>query len=211
MKNGSRSLQWYKSLVYRIVIEPIPDEQGGGYEACIPTLGRSTCVAVGDTEEEALSGLKEVKEEVIESWYEEGLPIPLPENEDTFTDEYGGKILLRTSKEMHRRLVRAAERQGVSLNSLVNEAINRGYCLALFEEELARIGNQLEDRINGITEPFGFCDQQIEKQVTEWRATARQAVHLPDTGEVSFAVKDRNNVIKMGDPTQIELEEPAVA
>ena len=69
---------------YRIVIEPIPSNQGGGYEAFIPTLGRSTCVAVGDTEEEALCELMKVKEDVINSWYEEGLPIPFPENEDTF-------------------------------------------------------------------------------------------------------------------------------
>jgi len=152
MKNGSRSLQWYKSLVYRIVIEPIPDEQGGGYEACIPTLGRSTCVAVGDTEEEALSGLKEVKEEVIESWYEEGLPIPLPENEDTFTDEYGGKILLRTSREMHEHLVRTAEKQGVSLNAYLNQVISRGLSLSSFEQQIDKAVRRLEDRAATATE-----------------------------------------------------------
>lgn len=72
-------------------------------------------------------------------WFEKGYPIPLPENEDTFTEEYSGKILLRTSKEMHQRLVQAAEKQGVSLNSFVNQAINRGYSVAVFEEHVKNL------------------------------------------------------------------------
>ncbi|HQQ00680.1 MAG TPA: toxin-antitoxin system HicB family antitoxin [bacterium] len=139
MVNNPRDLNWYQSLVYRIVIEPIPEEQGGGFEAHIPTLGKSTCVAVGETQEEALVSLKEAKEELIEFWYEEDLPIPLPENEDTFSEEYSGKILLRTSREMHRQLIQTAEKQGVSLNALVNQALSRGLSLEIFEENLHRI------------------------------------------------------------------------
>jgi len=74
-------LERYLGLRYRIVIEPFSEEEGGGYEAFIPTLGKSTCVAVGDTEEEALDNLLSVKRDVMESWYKEGLPIPLPKGE----------------------------------------------------------------------------------------------------------------------------------
>jgi len=143
MDTERRELKWYLSQVYKTIIEPIPEEEGGGFEAYMPTLGRSTCVAVGDTEEEALRSVKQVKEILLESWLNEGLPIPLPENEDTFSQEYSGKILLRTTKEMHQHLVLSAERQGVSLNSYVNQCISLGHSLALFQERVDKLVPQL--------------------------------------------------------------------
>lgn len=135
-------LERYMSLGYRTVIEPFSEEDGGGFEAHVPTLGRSTCVGVGETPQGALQSVEECKRSLFTLWLEEGLPIPLPENEGTFSDEYSGKILLRTSKEMHQHLVHAAEKQGISLNLYLNQVISRGHSLALFEEHMSRLVSQ---------------------------------------------------------------------
>ncbi len=152
MDIDNQELERYMALTYRTVIEPFPEEEGGGFEAHIPTLGRSTCVGVGDTEEEALESVKECKRSLFIMWLNEGLPIPLPENEDTFTDEYGGKILLRTSREMHEHLVRTAEKQGVSLNAYLNQVISRGLSLSSFEQQIDKAVRRLEDRAATATE-----------------------------------------------------------
>jgi hypothetical protein len=62
------------ALHYRTVIEPISKEDGGGFEAHIPTLGRATSVAVGDMEEEALPALKETKESLFTLWLQKMSP-----------------------------------------------------------------------------------------------------------------------------------------
>ena len=198
----------FLNLKYRIVVEPIPEEEGGGFEAHVPTLGRGSCVGVGDTVEEAVRSVNECKHSLFILWLEKGYPIPEPDNESSVTDEYNGRILFRTSKEMHEHLVRTAEKQDVSLNAYLNQVISRGQSLALFEEKLNKVARQLEDRIDKRTERFVFANQQIERLAKEWHANARQAVHVPDTGEVSFTVKGRDNIIKMRESTQIE---PAAA
>ena len=43
-----------------IKVEAIPEEDGGGYTAYIPKLGRYALVGDGDTPEEAIKSLKEI-------------------------------------------------------------------------------------------------------------------------------------------------------
>lgn len=72
-------VNYYMKLPYKIVIEPIPDEEGGGFEAFIPQLGRMTMTGSGDTPEEALENLRNVQETLFEMWIKEGVHIPEPE------------------------------------------------------------------------------------------------------------------------------------
>mgnify|MGYP006305131141 CR=1 FL=1 len=132
----NKDIQYYMSLSYKTEIEPFPVEEGGGYEAYHPTLGRSTCVAVGDTQEEALQNLKETKQSLFEFWLEKGLPIPLPENENSYDQDFSGKILVRTTPDMHRQLFLKAKEQGVSLNAYINQAIALGFSLHSFDANL---------------------------------------------------------------------------
>lgn len=82
--NEIPNLNYYLSLPYRIEIVPIPKNLGGGYEAFIPQLGRSTVTGCGETPEEALLSMNEVKETVFLIWIEQNTPIPLPESESVF-------------------------------------------------------------------------------------------------------------------------------
>lgn len=87
LEKRNELLEEYLVLDYCIVIEPFRKEDGGGWEAHIPILGRSTCVGVGDTPGEALESVLECKRSLFEMWLDEGLPIPVPEFENTLDGE----------------------------------------------------------------------------------------------------------------------------
>lgn len=63
-------------LTYRVVIEPLPPEDGGGYFATVPDL--PGCMSDGESPEEAVHNVQDA----IASWIEvasaAGRPIPLP-------------------------------------------------------------------------------------------------------------------------------------
>lgn len=72
--------------------------------------------AHGSTQEKALREVRKVVGYVLEELTEEKEPIPLPLSKRN----YSGKLNVRMSKELHRRLVMESTAQGVSLNSLIN-------------------------------------------------------------------------------------------
>lgn len=72
--------------------------------------------AHGDTQEAALKEIRSVVEFVLEDLRESGEEAPLPLSKR----EFSGKLNLRMSKQLHRQLAAEAERQGVSLNQLIN-------------------------------------------------------------------------------------------
>ena len=70
---------------------------------------------------EALAGLADVVRDVIADLAASGEPIPEPLSERT----YSGRFLVRVPAELHRRLVREAAEQHVSLNRLVSDRLAR--------------------------------------------------------------------------------------
>lgn len=114
----------YSALDYPVEIRRLPAEEGGGYVACIPMLGRWTVQAVGDTVEEALELLEEVKSTVFAHLEEQGVVIPAP---PPFEEprQYQGKIVLRVPPAMHEELMRRAEQEGCSLNQFIQNALAR--------------------------------------------------------------------------------------
>jgi len=81
MKRTKKGLDYYLKLRYAIQIMPIPEEEGGGYSACIPELGKWAFVGDGDTIEEALRNLEEVKRDYFEDYLKKGIEIPKPKGE----------------------------------------------------------------------------------------------------------------------------------
>ena len=102
-----KPLDYYLNLKYSITI--IPDESGG-FAAEIEDL--PGCITQGDTLEETYSNMEEARKLWLETVYEDGQYIPLPNQEV----EYSGKFILRAPKSLHRKLDRMACREGVSLN-----------------------------------------------------------------------------------------------
>jgi len=116
-----KNLEYYMALPYRIEIHPIPEDQGGGYEACIPELGRYAVVGDGETIEEALANLETVKKDRLSAYLEEGLVIPEPDPEEA---AYSGRFLVRIPKYLHRELALNARKNGVSLNQFITALLS---------------------------------------------------------------------------------------
>lgn len=70
---------------------------------------------------EALAGLANVVGDVLADLAVSGEPIPEPLSERT----YSGRFVVRVPAEVHRRLVREAAEQHVSLNRLVSDRLAR--------------------------------------------------------------------------------------
>jgi len=118
-------LDYYLNLPYKIEIEPIPQDDGGGFAARLPELGRYTIVGDGETIEEAIQSLNEIKEIMLREWLEQGITIPEPEKEQAI-EEYSGKFIIRIPKYLHRDLTVQAKKNGVSLNQFIATLLSAG-------------------------------------------------------------------------------------
>ncbi|HBE81827.1 MAG TPA: toxin-antitoxin system HicB family antitoxin [Pyrinomonadaceae bacterium] len=87
-----------------------------GWVAEFPSLA-----AHGGTQEKALREIRSVVGFVIEDLIAENEPIPEPLGRRS----YSGKLNVRMSKELHRRLALESSVQGVSLNTLINTKLAR--------------------------------------------------------------------------------------
>ena len=75
----------------------------------------------GDSVAEAVEMIQDAMAGWIEIALEDGNPVPEPRPMDT----YSGKFVVRVPHSLHRDLVRAAEREGVSLNQFALVALVR--------------------------------------------------------------------------------------
>lgn len=116
----NKDINYYLSLPYNIYLQSISEEDGGGWLARIEEL--EGCIADGETPNEAISNLESAKRDWIEFCLEEGLDIPEPKEDIN----YSGKFTLRVSKSIHKQLVETADKEGISLNALVNNYIIMG-------------------------------------------------------------------------------------
>jgi antitoxin HicB len=124
-KPERKPLGYYLGLKYPITIEEAPE---GGYFVEIEAL--HGCYSQGETIEEALEMSEESRKLWIESAYEDGLDIPLPNGEK----EYSGKFNVRIPRSLHRKLDKMAEKEGVSLNHYLVSTLSR----AVGQEEASR-------------------------------------------------------------------------
>ncbi|WP_449245837.1 toxin-antitoxin system HicB family antitoxin [Desulfobacca acetoxidans] len=91
----------------------IPDEENGTYTALI--LEFPGCIAQGDTPSEAYEHLEDSANDWIKTAINLQQEIPSPSQSMSF----GGRILLRLPKSLHRQLSITAHREGVSLNQFI--------------------------------------------------------------------------------------------
>jgi antitoxin HicB len=109
-----KDLDHYLALDYPI--ELIRDSEQGGYFARHPDL--LGCTAEGSTPEEAVRNLDESRELWLEARLDSGHPVPEP-----VSDEYAGRISLRTSPSLHAFLVLSEWASGISVKDKVVEEI----------------------------------------------------------------------------------------
>lgn len=113
-----KDLKFYLNLRYPITIHPDPD---GGYVAEIEEL--PGCMTQAETLDEVFKAIEDARQVWIQGTYEMGQDIPLPKD----MEEYSGKFIVRIPRSLHRNLVRAAKREGVSLNQYVTTLLAAGF------------------------------------------------------------------------------------
>ena len=96
-------------------------EEDGGFIATIPEFKNLS--AFGKTYEEALTEVRNVLEGYIETFKEDNVPLPPAST----VSSYSGQIRLRIPTELHRTLALEAERQRVSLNTLMVSFLSLNY------------------------------------------------------------------------------------
>jgi antitoxin HicB len=121
------------NLKYGIQLSPIPEPEGGGYEAFIPLLGRYTFMGDGATIEEALADLERTKEENFRLLLKEGVAIPEPRGRQ---EDYSGRILVRLPKYLHKALVDQAADHGISLNQHISGLLASGFPVSELKKTL---------------------------------------------------------------------------
>lgn len=103
---------------YPFIVRPLAAEEGGGYLVEFPDL--PGCISDGETVDEAIANGMEARQEWLAAVKELGRPVP------EAGGQLSGKWVQRVPRSVHARLVERAEREGVSLNTLVVALIAEG-------------------------------------------------------------------------------------
>jgi antitoxin HicB len=111
--NEKKDIEYYKGLNYSILLHQIEDDGEKYWIAEIPEL--PGCKSHGTTVEEAVLSVDEAKEDWILDSLEKGEAVPIPLERDRFN----GRILVRTSRSLHRSLTLIADMEKLSLNQLI--------------------------------------------------------------------------------------------
>lgn len=115
-KETKKDINYYYKLPYKIIVERWDDGEGAYYLARVAELPH--CVIHGNTPEEAVSEIEEVKRDWIKSNMKRGLKIPEP-----VIKKNSGQIRLRIPPSLHKVLSDRAMVEGVSLNQYMNSAL----------------------------------------------------------------------------------------
>ena len=120
LKSLEEKLAYYLALPYTIEVIRETDEEGQEtwFARVIELPG---CMTEADDFAELETMIQDAMISWIETALEDGQPIPEPQP----TAKYSGKFVVRVPKSLHRELAEMAEREGVSLNALVNVALGR--------------------------------------------------------------------------------------
>jgi antitoxin HicB len=120
MKRGGRhssAVDRYLDLPYHLTLVQDGEEDGGKWVAAAEEL--PDCTSRGLTPEEAIAGLKDAMAAWISDALREGRDIPQPKS----ATSHSGRLLLRMPRTLHAALTRAAERENVSLNQFITDAL----------------------------------------------------------------------------------------
>jgi antitoxin HicB len=107
----------YTSLPYHLTVVRDGEDKAKPWAASVEEL--AGCTSRGRTPEEALESVHTAMRGWIEVALEEGREIPEPRS----ATSHSGRLLLRMPRTLHAELTRASEREGVSLNQFITDAL----------------------------------------------------------------------------------------
>lgn len=116
-KRSQGTVEEYASLPYHLTLVRDDEEKGKPWTATVEEL--PGCTTRGRTPDEALSGVQAALTSWIEVALEQGREIPQPKS----AGSHSGRLLLRMPRTLHAELTRVADREGVSLNQFITDAL----------------------------------------------------------------------------------------
>jgi len=133
IKNIEKDLEYYAKLPYNIIVEMWDDGEGPYWVARIAELPH--CLIHGDTPQEAIAEIEEVKRDWIKSSLQRGLKIPEP-----IPHKHSGQISLRIPPSLHGLLSDRATVEGISLNQCMTAALANavGLDIDVFKPKISR-------------------------------------------------------------------------
>ena len=99
---------------YQFTVRPLSADEGGGYLVEYPDI--PGCMSDGETIEEAIANGREALRDCLEVFRESGRKLPKPSIE-------AAQWRQRLPRTLYAKLTRQAQREGVSINSLVTAII----------------------------------------------------------------------------------------
>jgi len=121
MKRGpgrySSAADRYLDLPYHLTLLQDGEDGAGKWVAAVEEL--PDCTSRGGTPEEAIAGLKDAMASWISDALKEGRDIPEPRSPTS----HSGRLLLRMPRTLHAELTQIAERENVSLNQFITDAL----------------------------------------------------------------------------------------
>ena len=102
---------------YAIRIEPLPQDEGGGFLVTVPDL--PGCLADGETIDAAIAEAQDAFQAWTTAERQDKGQLPAPKT-------YSGQFVQRIPKSLHRQLATRAAAEGVSLNQLAATFLAHG-------------------------------------------------------------------------------------
>jgi hypothetical protein len=143
----------WDALRYPVQLQELSEEEGGGWIAWIPLLGKGMFMMDADTAAEAIEQLEEHRKSCYDVVIKSGVPIPLPDEDDE--PVASGKWLQRTSRRLHAELKAAAAKDGVSFNTFCENALLRTLQLWSAEDAMGKLAEGVCNHVTGRRSQYG--------------------------------------------------------
>jgi len=134
---SEKDIHYYLNLPYSIVIKK---DSNDWFFAYVEEL--NGCVSQGKSYEEACENIKDAMEMWLEVAIDDNMKIPEPEEID-----YSGKFVVRLPKTLHKKLVKNAKKENVSLNQYVIYLLGEQNSV----KELSRELNIRIEKVEGVS------------------------------------------------------------
>lgn len=112
----------YPFEAYTHIVEPLSDEDGGGYLITFPDL--PGCMSDGATPEEAVINGRDAFSAWVSARTHIGKPLPKPTRHGE--NAVPVRLMQRLPRSLHTNLVARAKAEGTSLNTLVTMLLSEG-------------------------------------------------------------------------------------
>lgn len=173
-----KNLDYYLNLPYVTELLPIPISLGGGFTARLPQVGRNAIVGDGETIDEAINNLEQIKRLRFSEYLEKRVKIPEPGPEK---EDYSGRFVVRIPKKLHRKISEAAQENQCSLNQFITYLLSENFVL----EEQKKQHDQLNDKITILCEElwklnYSFISEKKESIYKNKVIKEMNQYHEPD-------------------------------